>query len=126
MKVQPIHMKMAFWGWITTLFVAALIPGVGFSRARIGCFAFRVDHLVHAIVFFGIVTIFAFARSRKVHILNRYGWLKLIALCMVLTLAIETLQQFTGRTFSYHDMAANLVGLFTGVALFLSMEQRFA
>lgn len=123
MKVQPIHLKLAFWGWIATLFIAALIPGLGFTRAGVGGFSFRADHLIHTLVFFGITTIFAYARNRKVHVLNRYGWLKLIALCMVLTVAIETLQQFSGRTFSYHDMAANLVGLFTGVALFLAIER---
>lgn len=123
MKVQPIHMKLAFWGWITALFVAALIPGLGFTRARIDGFVFRADYLIHTLVFFGITAIFAHARSRQVHVLNRYGWQKLVALCLALTLSIETLQGLTGRTFSYHDMAANSVGLTVGLILFLTIER---
>jgi|GEM_PF-2013013 VanZ like family. len=123
MKIQPIHIKLAFWGWIAILFIAALIPGLGFTHARIDGFVFRADHLIHALVFFGITAIFAHARSRNVHVLNRYGWMKLVALCMVLTIAIETLQGLTGRTFSYQDMAANMIGLSVGLFFFLAVER---
>lgn len=123
MKVRPIHMKLAFWGWITALFVAALIPGVGFTHARIAGFVFRADYLVHAFVFFGITAIFAHARSRGVDVLNQFGWQKLVVLCLALTVSIETLQGLTGRTFSYHDMVANCVGLSVGLILFMTIER---
>lgn len=116
-------MKLAFWGYISALFVAALIPGLGFTHARIAGFVFRADYAIHAVVFFGITAIFAHARSRKVHVLNRYGWLKLVVLCLALTVSIETLQGLTGRTFSYHDMAANCVGLAAGLLLFMTIER---
>ena len=42
---------------------------------------------------------------------------------MVLTIAIETLQGLTGRTFSYQDMAANMIGLSVGLFFFLAVER---
>ena len=108
-----------FWLWIVALFVGALIPGLGISRADIGSFSFRADYLCHALAFFGIVSIFSVARQNQVVIFKRFAWMKLILLCLVLGVAIESIQHFIpGRTFNVFDMLSNLVGVAIGLLLF--------
>lgn len=123
MKFINDNLRYIFWGWIVALFVGALIPGLGFTSARVDGYSFRADYVAHALVFFVITAIFAHGRSRKIDLLNRYGWLKLFVICLVLTFSIETFQGLTGRTFSYYDMIANGIGFVAGLVLFLAVER---
>ncbi len=122
MKFINDNLSYIFWGWIVALFAGALIPGLGFTHARVDGYSFRADYVAHALVFFVITAIFAHGRSRQIHLLNRYGWMKLAAICVVLTISIETFQGLTGRTFSYHDMVANGIGFAFGLFFFLTIE----
>ena len=119
MKIVLEKLDYLFWLWILVLFIGALIPGMGISHAEIGRFSFRADYLLHAMAFFGIVSIFALARRHDILIFKKYGWMKLVVLCLVLGVAIELIQRYIpGRAFNQYDLLSNLLGFTVGFITF--------
>jgi VanZ family protein len=106
--------------WTALIFFLTLlpprdVPDVSFF-SRIPYF----DKLVHAGLFLGFVVCWSwgFYKNKKNFHLFRLLWV-IAVLGILLGIAIEYLQRYTGRDFDFWDMAADTAGAFIAVIFIL-------
>ncbi len=110
--------KILFWGYNLLLLLFALMPlsSVGVSGLnKTEVMGFRSDHLLHMLVFVPWYTlaVFSFYSGRL------WQYILLFVAGLIFGFFAEFVQYFISyRSYNFHDLWANLIGVTAGVALY--------
>ncbi len=105
--------KLVALFYVLTLVALFLIPfNTTKSINTINVFSFRLDHLIHSLVFIPIPLLFAEIIKGN----SKTRFIKVLLLSLTLALALEVLHLFLSyRAFTLPDLLANLLGVTIGI-----------
>ncbi len=112
--------NILFWVYICLIFWVSLNPSGGLSNVSINDKIFRIDYLLHALVFMA-TPFLAFFACRKINAGYRIAYLYILFSTIVFAaIGTEFFQLYIpGRVFNPLDIISNLLGVLFGIALLL-------
>lgn len=112
-------MRRAFWAWLVTLFILALIPR--FKSPELDLtkdFKIRFDYIAHFIFYIGLSTLFTLWKREEILKMKRTELFRFFILGLFTATITEYFHKFLPqRSFNYIDLGLNYIGLTLGLVL---------
>jgi VanZ family protein len=103
--------SMLLWGYISTLFLIAVLPLNGSSEFALNhnfVLSIRLDHLLHSVIFIPWILIGRTCKNLSFAFLLTFG--------ILLATLTEGIQYFLPyRSFNINDMVSNILGVLIGL-----------
>lgn len=120
--------KLVFWIGYFSVLIATFVPAVGaLNKIKIGSvvFYFRLDLLLHFLVYFLICMYFLFGLKQGFKLFEKNSLRKFILLILLLGVITEFVQLWVPeRNFNVLDLVSNVAGVVMGLIVIKMVQRR--